>query len=75
MDHRIQYETSHGTIGEGYVAEMWPSPLTDRWRVRICDTVSECSDPEAGTDRYLSDTWEVPTTHPSQTLSCFVGDN
>ena len=45
---RITYETKHGTLGSGFVADMAESPLTGSIRILVVDSVRDASDPDAG---------------------------
>jgi len=46
--NRVTYNTKHGTLGSGYVADMAESPLTGQMRLLIVDSIRDASDPDAG---------------------------
>lgn len=55
---RIEYETAHGTIGSGYIADTAESPLTGKLRFLVVDSHSEAHDPDAGRWIDAIDCWE-----------------
>ena len=67
----VHYETEHGTIGRGIVADMQESPLTGRVMLRIVDSHQEAKDEDAGRWMPASKCWEPEDDGP-QTLSCFI---
>ena len=70
--HRIvHYETEHGTLGEGYVADMHNSPHAGKPRLRVVDFIREIADPDSGIWLDSSKCFEPPEPGP-QTLSSFV---
>ena len=71
MMNVVHYNTEHGTVGEGYVADVQDSPLSGRTMIRVVDFVSEANDPDAGKWVPASDCWE-PDANGPQTLGCFI---
>ena len=54
----VEYETRHGTIGSGFVADVTDSPLTGKTRIRIVDFPHEAADDDAGKWFDACDCWQ-----------------